>query len=278
MRAPSRMKFALCNEIFENLSIEDAFAKIAEIGYEGVEIAPYTLKPDPLSLNEEDADRCLQAAKSCGLQIVGFHWLMAKTVGLHLTSRNPSSRQAACKYLKKITLLCARMGGGIMVLGSPQQRNLEPGTLYEDAFERAVEIIREVCELADEQGIILAIEPLSPIETSFLSSTWEARRFIAAVNRKSCRLHLDMKAMAHEPAGTLAILYEYRREMVHLHGNDVNQRGPGQGPTDLKSVAKVLREINYEGWISVEPFDYHPNPEACARASLKNLRKSFEIS
>ena len=104
------MKFALCNEIFENLSIEDAFAKIAEIGYEGVEIAPYTLKPDPLSLNEDDADRCLQAAKSCGLQIVGFHWLMAKTAGLHLTSRNPSSRQAACEYLKKITPV--RQDGG----------------------------------------------------------------------------------------------------------------------------------------------------------------------
>ena len=46
-----------------------------------------------------------------------------------------------------------------MVLGSPQQRNLEPGTPYEVAFERAVSVIREVSELAGELGVIIAVEP-----------------------------------------------------------------------------------------------------------------------
>ena len=88
-------------------------------------------------------------------------------------------------------------------------------------------------------------------------------------------MHLDMKAMAHEPAGTIATIYDHRWEVAHFHGNDVNHRGPGQGPTDLDAVAKALKEINYDGWVSVEPFDYHPTPEDCARISLKNLRASF---
>jgi sugar phosphate isomerase/epimerase len=113
------------------------------------------------------------------------------------------------------------------------------------------------------------------VETSFLASCREARRFIGAVNHPACRLHLDMKAMAHEPAGTVATILEHRWEVVHFHGNDVNHRGPGQGPTDLQAVARTLSEINYRGWVSVEPFDYHPTPEECARISLENLKASF---
>jgi len=269
------MKFALCNEVFQDLPIEDGFSKIAEIGYKGVEIAPFTLKHNPLEIGEEEADRCLKAAQSCGLEIVGLHWLMAKTEGLHLTSHDPDKRRAASDYLRKLASLTARMRGTIMVLGSPQQRNLEHGTPYEEAFTRAVEVIREVSVAAGELGVTLAVEPLSPVETSFLASCREARRFIGAVNHPACRLHLDMKAMAHEPAGTVATILEHRWEVVHFHGNDVNHRGPGQGPTDLQAVARTLSEINYRGWVSVEPFDYHPTPEECARISLENLKASF---
>jgi sugar phosphate isomerase/epimerase len=184
-------------------------------------------------------------------------------------------RKAASEYLQKLTQLTSQMGGSIMVLGSPQQRNLEPGTVYEDAFARAVTIIREVCDLAGELGVTLAMEPLSPVETSFLASCQEARRFITAVNHPACRMHLDMKAMAHEPAGTLATIYDHRWEVAHFHGNDVNHRGPGQGPTDLNAVARALHDIDYKGWVSVEPFDYHPTPEDCARISLENLKSSF---
>ena len=269
------MKFALCNEVLQHLSIEDGFSKIAEIGYDGVEIAPFTLKENPLDVNEEDAERCIKAAESAGIEIVGLHWLMAKTEGLHLTHQDEGMRNAACEFLKKLTKLTAQMGGKIMVLGSPQQRNLEPGTPYEVAFERAVAIIREVCELAGERGVTLAVEPLSPVETSFLTSCREARRFIAAVNRPACRLHLDIKAMTHETAGPVATILEHRWEVVHFHGNDVNLRGPGQGPTEIQPIADALKAIDYQGWVSVEPFDYHPNPDDCARISLKNLHASF---
>jgi sugar phosphate isomerase/epimerase len=269
------MKFALCNEMFRDLPLGEAFAKIAELGYQGVEVAPFTLRDNPLQIDESDADRCREAAEAAGLEIVGLHWLMAETEGLHLTHPEPEIRARTTAYLGRLAVLTARMRGTIMVLGSPQQRNLLPGTLYEDAFARAVEIIREVSEVAGEHGVTLAVEPLSPVETSFLSSCAEARRLLTAVNRPACRLHLDIKAMAHEPAGPVATIHEHRWEVAHFHANDVNQRGPGQGPTDLRAVAAALRAIEYRGWISVEPFDYHPSAEDCARISLENLRAAF---
>ena len=129
------MKFALCNEIFRNLPLEDAFQKIAEIGYDGVEIAPFTLQSNPRDLNESDADRCRTAAENAGLEVVGLHWLMAETDGLHLTHRDPEVLKVTQEYLIKLGKLTARMNGSILVLGSPQQRNLLPDTTYEQAFE-----------------------------------------------------------------------------------------------------------------------------------------------
>ncbi len=269
------MKFALCNEIFREKPLEDAFRLVADIGYAGVEVAPFTLRANPLELNESDADRCRTAAEAAGLEVVGLHWLMAETEGLHLTRPEPEVRDRTVDYLKQLVLLTARMRGSVMVLGSPQQRNLVAGTLYETAFRQAVGILREVCDLAAEHGVVLAVEPLSPVETSFLSSCAEARRLVAAVNRPACRLHLDIKAMAHEPAGPVATIHEHRWEVAHFHANDVNRRGPGQGPTALQPVVDALVAIGYGGWVSVEPFDYHPTPVDCARISLANLRRAF---
>ena len=97
-----------------------------------MEIAPFTLQENPLDLKEADADRCMKAAKDNGLEIAGLHWLMAKTEGLHLTHSDDDIRHAACEYLKKLTLITAYMGARSWC--QPQQRNLEHGTLYENAF------------------------------------------------------------------------------------------------------------------------------------------------
>ena len=267
------MKYALCNEVFRHLPLEDGFQLIADIGYDGVEIAPFTLC-NPHEFSEGEADRCIAAAQAANIEIVGLHWLLAETTGLHVTHTDPEIRKKTTEFLKKLTRLTAHMSGSVMVLGSPQQRDLLPGTLYETAFCNGVEVIREVCELADKLGVILALEPLSTAETGFLCSAAETRRFMAAVNRPSARLHLDMKAMAHEQAGPVATIYEHRHEVAHFHANDVNQRGPGQGPTKLQPVIDALIDVEYNGWISVEPFDYHPTPEDCARISLRNLQEA----
>jgi len=272
---PELMKFALCNEIFRDLHLEDAFQKIADIGYEGVEVAPFTLQPNPRELTERDADRCLKTAEAVGLEVVGLHWLMAETEGLHLTHTDPSILEATKSYLIHLGKLTARMNGSILVLGSPQQRNLLPGVSYEEAFERAVALMKEVCQEIEEDGVAFAIEPLAKVETDFLSSCEQGRDFVRAVNHPACGLHLDVKAMTAEPHGVCHSIQEYHADCIHFHANDSNLRGPGQGETDFNQVAHTLKQIGYNKWVSVEAFDYFPSAEECARISLKNLHSVF---
>ena len=269
------MKFALCNEIFRNLPLEDSFQKIADIGYQGVEVAPFTLQTNPRNLSESDADHCRMTAEKAGLEVVGLHWLMAETEALYLTHSDPSILEVTQEYLIKLGQLTARMNGSILVLGSPQQRNLLPDTSYEQAFERAVKLMKAVCREVEDLGVAFAIEPLAKVETDFLSSCSEGRDFVQAVNHPACGLHLDVKAMTAEPNGVCPAIQEFHQHCIHFHANDSNLRGPGQGDTNFAEVANTLKSVNYDRWVSVEAFDYFPDEKECARISLENLRKSF---
>ena len=269
------MKFALCNEIFRNLTLEDAFQKIADIGYEGVEVAPFTLQANPRNLSESDAVRCLMAAEKAEVEVVGLHWLMAETEGLHLTHSDPSILETTKEYLIRLAQLTAKMNGSVLVLGSPQQRNLLPDTTYEQAFERAVNLMKAACQEIEDLEVAFAIEPLAEVETDFLSSCAQGRDFVRAVDHPACGLHLDVKAMTAEPKGVCPAIREFNSDCIHFHANDSNLRGPGQGDTNFTEVANTLKQVNYDGWVSVEAFDYFPDEEGCARISLENLCNSF---
>ena len=99
------MKFAICNETFGDRSFADTFSTIAKLGYTGVEIAPFTFAPhdEPFDLRKVPAERIVEVrtmAEDAGLEIIGLHWLLAKTEGYYLTSPDPTVRRRTADYLK----------------------------------------------------------------------------------------------------------------------------------------------------------------------------------
>ena len=274
------MRFAICNELFCDPAAVDGppwdwrrqceYAR--EVGYEGLEVAPFTLGKEPLKLSASDRDTLRRAAEESGVEVIGLHWLLAKTQGLHLTTADATVRERTSEYLAGLAELCGDLGGHLMVLGSPQQRSLQPGVSLEQARDHAVEAISAVVPTLERRGVTLCLEPLAPTETDFMNTCRQAAAMIAAVGSDRVRLHQDVKAMLSEPTPVPELISEFAALTAHFHANDGNLRGPGMGDVDFRPIVGRLSETGYEGWVSVEVFDYTPGAESTACESLRCLQ------
>jgi len=87
------------------------------------------------------------------------------------------------------------------------------------------------------------------------------------------RLHLDVKAMSSEAEPIADVIRANAEHLEHFHANDANLQGPGFGAIEFAPIFQALRDIAYDGWVSVEVFDYTPGPDRLAKDSLDYMRK-----
>jgi sugar phosphate isomerase/epimerase len=251
------MKYAICNETFQDWPFERAFAFARELGYTGIEFAPFTIDKNACNISAAKRAEVRRQSEAAGLETVGLH----------------DVRRRTGEYLGELVRLCRDLGGSILVLGSPKQRNLLPGVTHAEAMKYAAEVIRQALPTFDECGATLAVEPLGPQEGDFLLTADAGIELIEMVDSPRCRLHLDVKAMSSEQKPIPQILRDSAEHLVHFHANDANKRGPGMGDIDYTPIFQALDEIDYQGWVSVEVFDYAPGVEALARDSIEYMRR-----
>ena len=270
------MKFAICQELFVDWDWERQCQFIAEVGYTGIELAPFTLASRITDVSAEQRQTMRKQAAENGLEIIGLHWLLARTEGLHLTTGDASVREATAAYLVELAHACADMGGTLMVFGSPDQRNLEEGLTREEAYENASNVFRTCLPKIAERGVNICMEPLTPKETNFVNTCAEAMELIEMVDQPNFRLHQDSKAMLGAETESIPSLIEhYAPHVGHFHVNDTNLLGPGMGDTDFGPIFEALLKAKYAGWVSVEVFDYEPGCENIARRSFSYMKETL---
>lgn len=267
------MKFAICQELFENWDWERQCRTIAEIGYTGIEVAPFTLAPRPRDVASDERQRLRDVAGEHGLEIIGLHWLLAKTEGYHLTSPDAAVRAATADYLRELADLCADLGGDVMVFGSPGQRSLLPGVSREQALDYATDVFRQAMPHLADRGVFLCMEPLTTRETDFCNTCADGLELIRRIDHPNFVLHQDVKAMLGEGNDLPELIHQYADVTRHFHVNDSNLLGPGMGDTDYHPILKALLDTKYPHWVSVEVFDYSPGAEKIARDSLSYMQQ-----
>jgi sugar phosphate isomerase/epimerase len=243
------------------------------MGYTGLELAPFTLAPRITEVSAHRRKELRQQADDAGVRILGLHWLLAKTEGLQVTAPDTATRETTAAYLSELARCCRDLGGDIMVFGSPQQRKIPPGHTREQAIECTVDTFRRAAGAFSNYGVTLCLEPLAPSETEFINTCAEACEILERIAHPSFALHQDVKAMSSESLPVADLIRRYAKWTRHFHANDANLRGPGFGAVDFKPIFQALGDVNYDGWISVEVFDYSPDPETIARESLRYMRE-----
>ena len=269
------MHFAICNETFQNWPWERTCDFASSLGYTGLEVAPFTLAPRANLIPQDRRLELRRYAESKNLQIIGLHWLLANLhpPDLYLTHPDPAVRHKTSDYFLTLIDLCHDLGGHILVIGSPKQRNLLPTVSRDHAMHYAADVFRPTLDHAAKRNVTLAIEPLGPSETDFLQTAAEGIELIEKLNHPHFRLHLDVKAMSSESAPIPTIIRNSAKHLAHFHANDPNLLGPGMGQVQYEPIISTLREIGYNRWLSVEVFDYSPGPEKIARDSIDYLRR-----
>jgi len=269
------MKFALCNEMFEVWNTEKGFdfprvfEYIKKCGYAGVEVAPFTIGKDAFHISATRRAEIRRIAEQNDLVITGLHWLLAKTEGYYLTSPDPVIQRKTADYFLELVRLCSDLGGHFMVLGSPMQRNILPGVTQDQAFDYAAEVLQKVVPMLEKCEVQIALEPLAPKETNFMTTAAEGVRLIEKIGAPSrIALHLDCKAMCSEAIPIPELIRANKEHMIYFHLNDPNLQGPGFGELDCVPIMEALLDVGYKGWTSVEPFDYASGVEMLAEKSL----------
>src|SRR5438067_1682759 len=167
------MKYAICNETFEGWGHPRICRFIADLGYTGLEIAPFTLAPLITDVNADRRQQMRQEAEANGVQILGLHWLLAKTQGFHLTSNDATVRWHTAEYLVELARATHDSGGDLMVFGSPAQRRVPADTALAKATDNAIDTFRLAAKGIADQGVRVCLEPLSPPDADFMNTARE---------------------------------------------------------------------------------------------------------
>ena len=269
------MRFAICNEIFKGWNIEETISYVAKVGYDAIEIAPFTLADSVTQISSERRQQIRQAVADKGISISGIHWVLVKPEGLYINHTDDQIRARTAGYFCELVNFCADLGGKVMVVGSPKQRNVLPGVSVEQAAIWAADTFRKAVTRAEDRGVTICFEPLAPSETNFINTAADAIRFVQRVSSPNFKIILDVKAMCSESNPIPQIIQESWPHFAYFHANDKNLKGPGFGDVDFKPIAAALKSVGYDGFVSVEVFNFDEGPETIATKSLEYLKRVF---
>jgi len=182
------LKHAMCNEAFESTPFAEQCRIMKSAGYEGIEIAPFTLAADPVDITALQRKEYARIIADEGLKFVGLHWLMVSPKGLHVTTPDQALRERSWKHIRNLIDLCADLGeNGVMVFGSPNQRSTTVGLTRAEATRNYVEGLASIAPQAEERGVTVLVEALPIAQSDVVQNLEEAVAIVREINSPGVR-------------------------------------------------------------------------------------------
>jgi sugar phosphate isomerase/epimerase len=264
----------MCNEAFESTPFVEQCRTLKAAGYEGIEIAPFTLAPSPLDITPDQRREYGRIITGEGLQFVGLHWLMVSPKGLHVTTPDKALRDRSWAHIRNLIDLCADLGdSGVMVFGSPHQRSTTGGLSREQATRNYIEGLAAVAPQAEERGVTVLVEALPVAQSDVVQSLAEAVSIVQEINSPGVRTMFDTHNAIDEKDPHPALVERYFDFIRHVHVNELDGRHPGTADYDFGGVFATLLRLNYRHWVSLEAFDFKPGGARIAQESIAHLRR-----
>lgn len=273
----SSFRHSICNEVYQGWDFAEACRHIKATGYQGIEIAPFTLSEDPCNISAADRRNYAGIINGEGLAFVGLHWLMVAPKGLHVTTPDDELRVRSWDHIRGLVDLCADLGpNGVMIFGSPLQRCTTGGSTRAEATQRYIDGLASVAPHAEQRGVRILVEALPANQTDVIGSLDEAARIVAQVASPAILTMFDTHNAVDETEPHSVLVERHFDVIRHVHVNETDGGHCGTGDYDFAPVFATLKRLNYQGWISLEAFVFAPGAERIASESLRYLNSIIE--
>ena len=270
-------RHAMCNEAFKDRPFVEQCRALRGAGYEGIEVAPFTLAANPLDVSASTRRGYRDIMAGEGLTFVGLHWLLVTPLNLHVTTPDAALRERSWQYVWNLVDLCADLGdNGILVFGSPDQRKTTGGATPEEATRYFVDGLARIASHAANSGVSVLVEPLPLCLADVVRTLDEAAAVIREIDSPAVRTMFDVHNTADETEPHDQLIEKYGPLIRHVHVNEMDGGCPGAGDYDFVPLFRALDLINYQGWISLEVFDFETSPDKIAKDSITYLKQKAE--
>jgi D-psicose/D-tagatose/L-ribulose 3-epimerase len=212
--------------------------------------------------------------RSEGLTFVGLHWLMVSPKGLHVTTPDETLRARSWQHIRNLIDLCADLGpDGVMIFGSPLQRSTTGGLTREQATRNYVGGLKDVASQAEDRGVTILVEALPKAQSDVVLTLDEAAGIVHEIGSPAIQTMFDTHNAVDEAEAHTALIEKHFDVIKHVHVNEMDGRYPGTGDYDFGALLKKLQALDYEGWVSLEVFDFKPSAGEIAQSSYNYLKK-----
>jgi D-psicose/D-tagatose/L-ribulose 3-epimerase len=187
-------------------------------------------------------------------------------------------RTRTVDVMRRLCELAAELGARILVHGSPDQRRLETGR-EADGRKYAAECFAAVASAAKAAGVTYCVEPLARDQTLCINTVAEAAALVREIASPAVRTMVDCCAAGRTEEQSIPdLLAEWLPTglIAHVHLNDPNRRGPGEGALSFAPILQALAANRYGGNASIEPFIYEPDGPSCAARAIGYVRGLIE--
>jgi D-psicose/D-tagatose/L-ribulose 3-epimerase len=273
---PLPYRFATCNELFQDMPLPQVCQEVRALGYEGLELAPYTLSSDPASLTPAERTTIRQTISDHGLTFVGLHWLLAAPPGLQMAARDESLRKRTWDYVKDLIDLCADLNESrkspVVVFGSPKQRSTNAGLTPKEAVAIFTEGMASVAPHAQSRGVTLLVEALGSDQTDVVNTLEQAVAIVKKIGSPAVQTMFDVHNTLDETLPHTELVRKYFPYIRHVHVNEMDGQEPGRGNYNFGPLLNTLAELDYSGWVSLEAFDFTRDPRQVAAGAITPLK------
>jgi D-psicose/D-tagatose/L-ribulose 3-epimerase len=272
-------RFSVCNEVFEKTPFAESCAAIRKYGYDGIEIAPFTLAEQPSNISANQRAEYRRTMAGHQLAFVGLHWLMVSPKGLHVTTPDSDLRAKSWEHIRQLIDLCADLGDdGVLVFGSPQQRSSTGGMTPAEATKVFTEELAKVAPQAESRQVRILVEALPHNQCDIINRLADAVALVEQIGSPAIRTMFDSHNAIEETKPHGEVIRRYRRYIEHVHVNELDGREPGTGNYDFQTLMNTLAALNYQGWVSLEVFDFSRGAERISRGAIEHLRGPLAAS